>query len=304
MQELGLEENYMHINMTERADITLGSTEVSPEEEADEENVTIASYSLYAYSPDHFITKNVNLTSNITGYNDVTPKAGAERLVITTATGKPVLTTWRFGLGRVAALTTDNGEGEGSRWASELYNGSSARLISGMTNWAIANPRAEEGAVVDSPDTWLGTPSNLTLTMYDEGIPQLKLDGNPLDLALTGRNTYEATVNPGSMGIHDISGYPLAVNYQLEYRDIGLNKDIEPLILATGGKIYTETEARALLLKDARQNSEREANEPVSLKVYVLLAALVLYLSEILARRIKEMKKLKKAEGEVGTIGE
>jgi len=304
MQELGLEENYMHINMTERADITLGSTEVSPEEEADEENVTIASYSLYAYSPDHFITKNVNLTSNITGYNDVTPKAGAERLVITTATGKPVLTTWRFGLGRVAALTTDNGEGEGSRWASELYNGSSARLISGMTNWAIANPRAEEGAVVDSPDTWLGTPSNLTLTMYDEGIPQLKLDGNPLDLALTGRNTYEATVNPGSMGIHDISGYPLAVNYQLEYRDIGLNKDIEPLILATGGKIYTEKEARALLLKDARQNSEREANEPVSLKVYVLLAALVLYLSEILARRIKEMRNLKKTEGEVGTIGE
>ncbi len=303
MQELGLEENYMHINMTERADITLGSTEVSPEE-ADEENITIASYSLYAYSPDHFITKNVNLTSNITGYNDVTPKAGAERLVITTATGKPVLTTWRFGLGRVAVLTTDNGEGEGSRWASELYNGSSAKLISGMTNWAIANPRAEEGAVVDSPDTWLGTPSNLTLTMYDEGIPQLKLDGNPLDPALTGRNTYEATVTPGSMGIHDISGYPLAVNYQLEYRDIGLNKDIEPLILATGGKIYTEKDARALLLKDARQNSEREANEPVSLKVYVLLAALVLYLSEILARRIKEMKNLKKAEGEVGTIGE
>jgi hypothetical protein len=304
MQELGLEENYMHINMTERADIIFRPSEESPEDEVDEENVTLASYSLYAYSPDHFITKNVNLTSNITGYNDVTPKAGAERLVITTATGKPVLTTWRFGLGRVAALTTDNGEGEGSRWASELYNGSSARLISGMTNWAIANPRAEEGAVVDSPDTWLGTSSNLTLTMYDEGIPQLKLDGNPLDLALTGRNTYEATVNPGSIGIHDISGYPLAVNYQLEYRDIGLNKEIEPLILATGGKIYTEKEARALLLKDARQNSEREANEPVSLKVYVLLAALVLYLSEILARRIKEMKNLKKAENEAGTIGE
>jgi len=298
MQELGLGNNYKLINLTERADINFGPAEESPEEEG-EENLTLDSYSLYAYSPDHFITENVNLTSNITGYNDVTPKAGAERLVIAAATGKPVLTTWRFGLGRVAALTTDNGEGEGSRWASNLYNGSSAKLVSGMTNWAIGNPRAEEGAVVDSPDTWLGTPSNLTLVMYDEGIPQLKLDGNPLDLALTGRNTYEATVNPESAGIHDISGYPLAVNYQLEYRDVGLNKDIEPLILATGGKIYTEKEARALLLKDARQNSEREASEAVSLKVYVLLAALILYLSEILARRIKEMRKLKKAEGEV-----
>ena len=138
--------------------------------------------------------------------------------------------------------------------------------------------------------------------MYDEGIPQLKLDGNPLNLALTGRNTYETSVNPESIGIHDISGYPLAVNYQLEYRDMGLNKDIEPLILATGGKIYTEKEARALLLKDARQNSEREATEPVSLKVYVFLAALILYLSEIIARRIKEMKKLNNpGESETGT---
>ena len=256
MKELGLENNYKRLNVTEdgkepeRVNFDFGTTEESPEE-GEEENVTLDSYSLYAYSPDHFITKNVNLTSNITGYNDVTPKAGAERLVITT-TGKPVLTTWRFGLGRVASFTTDNGEGEGSRWATTLYNGSSAKLISGTTNWAIGNPRAEEGAVLDGPDTWLDTPSDLTLTMYDEGIPQLKLDGNPLDLALTGRNTYETSVNPETIGIHDISGYPLAVNYQLEYRDVGLNKDIEPLILATGGKIYTEKDARALLLKDAQ----------------------------------------------------
>ena len=286
--------------MSERANIRFWSQRKKLLRKEEEENRDSDAYPLLEYSPDHFITKNVNLTSNITGYNDVTPKAGAERLVIT-VTGKPVLTTWRFGLGRVAALTTDNGEGEGSRWASALYNGSSARLISGTTNWAIGNPRAEEGAVLDGPDTWLGTPSDLTLTMYDEGIPKLKLDGNPLDLALTGRNTYEASVNPQNVGIHDISGYPLAVNYQLEFRDVGLNKDIEPLILATGGKIYTEKDARALLLKDARQNSERESNEPVSLKVYVLLAALVLYLGEIIARRIREMRKLNNVQGEIET---
>jgi hypothetical protein len=135
--------------------------------------------------------------------------------------------------------------------------------------------------------------------MYDEGIPQLKLDGSSLDLALTGRNTYETSVSPATTGIHDISGYPLAVNYQLEYRDVGLNEDIEPLILETGGKIYTEKDARALLLKDARQNSERQSDEPVSLKVYVFLAALVLYLGEIIARRIREMRKLNNAQVEV-----
>ena len=97
--------------MTERADISFKPSEKSPENEKQQEEGP-ATYSLFAYSPDHFITKNVNLTANITGYNDVTPKAGAERLVITSTNGKPVLTTWRFGLGRVAALTTDNGEGE------------------------------------------------------------------------------------------------------------------------------------------------------------------------------------------------
>lgn len=298
MKELGLENSYFHINKGERANIGFEPPAEPPEEGEEEEEVELDAYPLLEYSPDHFITKNVNLTNaSITGYNDVTPKAGAERLVIT-VTGKPVLTTWRFGLGRVAAFTTDNGEGEGSRWASALYNGSSARLISGTANWAIGNPRAEEGASLDSPDTWLGTPSDLTLTMYDEGIPELKMDGSPIDLALTGRNTYEASINPETIGIHDISGYPLAVNYQLEYRDVGINEDIESLILATGGKIYTEKDARALLLKDARQNSERQSDEPVSLKMPVLLAALVLYLGEILARRIKEMRKLKNAQVE------
>ncbi|RXA20126.1 VWA domain-containing protein [Methanosarcina sp. MSH10X1] len=299
MGELGLENSYFHINKGERANIGFEPPAEPPEEGEEEEVVELDAYPLLEYSPDHFITKNVNLSNaSITGYNDVTPKAGAERLVIT-VTGKPVLTTWRFGLGRVAAFTTDNGEGEGSRWSSALYGNSTARLISGTTNWAIGNPRAEEGAAVDSPDTWLGTPSDLTLTMYDEGIPEVKLDGSPLDLALTGRNTYEASINPDSIGVHDISGYPLAVNYQLEYRDVGLNEDIESLILATGGKIYTEKDARALLLKDARQNSERQSDEPVSLKMPVLLAALMLYLGEILARRIKEMRKLKNAQIEV-----
>jgi uncharacterized membrane protein len=300
MKNLGLENNYKRINLKERADITFKPTDQSQEKEQKQEEGS-ATYPLFSYSPDHFITKNVNLTSNITGYNDVTPKAGAERLVITSTNGKPVFTTWRFGLGRVAAITTDNGEGESTRWASALYNGSSAKLVSRTVNWAIGSPRAKEGVVLNGPDTWLGTPSDLVLTMYDKGIPELALDGTPLNLALTGRNTYETSVSPETTGIHDVSGYPLAVNYALEYRDMGLNENIKPLILATGGKIYTEKDARAFLLKDARQNSQRESNEPVSLKVYVLLAALILYLSEIIARRIKEMRKFNKAgEAEAG----
>ena len=296
MQELGLEDNYQHIEMGERANIEFERIE-KPTEEEEEEEVELDAYPLLVYSPNHFITRNMdgNVSGMITGYNDVTPKAGAERLIIT-VTGKPVLTTWRFGLGRVAALSTDNGEGGGRLWAPVLYSGENARLISGMTNWVVGNPQAEEGAVLDGPDTWLGTPAELTLIMYEEGVPKLKLDGESLDLALTGRNIYETTVSPDTPGLHDISGYPLAVNYPLEFRDVGINKEIEPLVLATGGNIYDAREARALLLKDARQNSEREVQEPESLKMYVLLAALLLFLSEIIVRRIREMRRLRKMQ--------
>ena len=40
----------------------------------------------------------------------------------------------------------------------------------------------------------------------------------------------------------------------------------------------------------------KRETQPVSLKVYVFLAALILYLSEIIARRVKEMRKLTKAD--------
>jgi len=53
------------------------------------------------------------------GYNDVTPKLGASRLVATTR-GKPILTTWGFGLGRAVSFTTDNGAGN-TMWASQVW---------------------------------------------------------------------------------------------------------------------------------------------------------------------------------------
>lgn len=300
MQELGLESNYFHIDEGSRANIKLGENGDSEESE-NNEDIELDSFSLLVYAPDHFVTKslNGNITGSITGYNDVTPKAGAERLVIT-VTGKPVLTSWRFGLGRVVAFTTDNGEGGGSLWSPVLYTGENARLISGMTNWAIGNPQIEEGAVLDAPDTWLGTPAELTLTMYDEGVPKLSLDGESINLALTGRNTYEASLDLSDTKIYNISGYPLAVNYPLEYRNVGINNSIEASIVATGGNVYTEKEARNSILKDARQNSEKEVTESVSLKVYVFLAALILYLGEIIARRIKEMKQIRKIQAEIG----
>ncbi|WP_406657548.1 VWA domain-containing protein [Methanolobus sp. ZRKC2] len=294
MDEIG--GTYFHIAMGERANIVFDELQETPETD---NGTQLSSYPLIELNTKHFITRDVDLDANITGFNDVTPKAGADRLVIT-STGKPVLTTWRYGLGRVASLTTDNGEGGDARWATQLYTGNNSKLISSTVNWVIGNPREETGAVVEAPDGWFGTPVEIELTMYDEGIPILKLDGDDVPLSLTGDNVYEAVVEPATIGVHDLSGYPIAVNYALEYRDVGLNEELPKLIKQYGGKTYTEeSEARALLLEDARENSQKLVRETVNQKIYFLLAALIIFLGEVILRRLKEIQEMKKLQSQI-----
>ena len=278
-------------------DINFGAAD---EDEPDfEEETELGEFPLIELNSKHFITKNIDIEGSVTGYNDVTPKAGADRLIIT-STGKPILTTWRYGLGRVAAITTDNGLGGDNMWATELYSGNNSKLISSTVNWVIGNPVEETGAVVEAPDTWYGTPVTIELTMYDEGTPTLKLDGEALDLSLTGTNVYEAVIEPDSIGMHYLSGYPVAVNYALEYRNMGLNEDMVVLIRANGGSTYgSVTEARSGIFEKAQENSEKLVKDSVSQKIYFLIAALIIFLGEVALRRIKEIKEMKQQEKEL-----
>ncbi|WP_445475740.1 hypothetical protein ACT9XH_03100 [Methanococcoides methylutens] len=286
---------YFPVEKGERANLEFEDLDIPDETEDDEPVMT--SFPLIEYNPNHFITRNLEVEGNVTGYNDVTPKAGADRIVVT-ATGKPVITTWRYGLGRVAAITTDNGKGGQTTWSSQMYSGNNSKLISSTMNWAIGNPQVEEGTVVEGDDTWFGSPAILYITRYDEGVPKLKYKGEELELAVTGKNTYEATIEPKNIGMHDVSGYPVAVNYAIEYRDVGLNEDLPVLIKANGGKTYSEKEALALLLTDAKANSLKSVQQPVSRKLYFLIAALLFFLTEIAVRRIREIRAANRERAE------
>ncbi|MCE8422887.1 MAG: VWA domain-containing protein [Candidatus Methanoperedens sp.] len=244
-------------------------------------------FPLTAVDSNHFITKYVNLTASVTGYNDVTPKLGADRLVATTR-GKPILTTWGFGLGRVASFTTDNGGGL-TMWAPAVYSGENSRLISGMINWAIGDPRPGEGVVIQADDIWAGTPGKVVVT--SNTLPQVQLDKTPLDLSRTGPATYETTINPENDGFHDLSGYGIAVNYPLEYRDVGFNENLITAIESNGGRVYDEKEIESLLLVDIKEKAVRTVSEPESMKEPFLLAALILFLLEVIIRRMKDYRK-------------
>jgi len=223
----------------------------------------------------------------VTGYNDVTPKLGADRLVATTK-GKPIITTWGFGLGRVVAFTTDNGAGM-TMWAPAVYHGENARLISGMINWAIGDPRGKENVVVQAEDIWGGTPGRVIVT--SDTIPQLQLVKQDITLTSTGPTTYETTINPQKEGFHDLSGYGIAVNYPLEYRDVGFNDELKATIAANGGKVYGEDAVEGLLFMDIKEKATRTVEAPQSEKEPFLLAALILFLAEVIIRRMKDYRK-------------
>jgi len=245
----------------------------SPQEDS------LSGYAVNVVNKNHYITADLDLNAIVTGFNDVTPRSGAQRLAAL-PDGKPVLTVWRYGLGRVAALTVD----DGSAWAGSLYASPSSLMISSTVNWAVGDPRPQEDRV-EADDGWQGTP--LSVTISSNARPSLP----DADVEKVGDNRYVATFTPNSSGIYYIGSYGLAVNYPLEYRDIGFNPDLSRLIMANGGKVFTEDEARRSLVVEAGRVSQRTVQERLSRRDILLLLALLIFLAEILYRKLDEMRR-------------
>ena len=249
------------------------------EEPTEEEEVPASGYSLMISDQNHYITTDLNITANATGFNDVTPKSGGQRLVVM-LDGKPILTSWRYGLGRVAAFTTD----DGSAWAPEVYSAKNSRLVSRTVNWAIGDPRPEMGRV-DAEDGWLGTPLEITIT--SPGPPRV----GSAQVERIGENRYRAMVTPDEEGVYTVGDYGIAINYPLEFRRIGYNPDFSRLIMASGGKVFSESEVAGNLVEEARKRSEITIQQRVSSRWILLFGALAIFLAEVIARRLREVKR-------------
>jgi len=257
--------------------LTTISTPLADEQRPEEKNIT--SYELAVVNQNHYITSDLELNASISGFNDVTPKSGSIKLVAL-ADGKPVLTVWRYGLGRVAALTTDNG----NAWAGPLYSSPSSQLISSAVNWAVGDPRPEMDRV-EGEDGWKDT--SLQITINSKSRPSLP----EANVEKVGDNRYLATFTPNSSGIYYIGEYGVAVNYPLEYRYIGFNPDLPGLIMSNGGKVFTEEEAERSLIAEASRVSQKVVEKRVSRKDALLLFALLIFLLEIVSRKLNEMRR-------------
>jgi hypothetical protein len=87
-----------------------------------------------------------------------------------------------------------------------------------------------------------------------------------------------------------LGDYGIAVNYPLEYRDLGFNPDLPKEIMANGGRVFTEKEAGLSLIEEARMKNQRTVQDRVSKRDLLLLAALTIFLVEVIGRRLREIK--------------
>jgi hypothetical protein len=144
--------------------------------------------------------------------------------------------------------------------------------------------------VIEADDVFLGDVCEITI--MSDTIPNMVFGGDALDISRIAENTYKTSIDLDAEGVYYLSDYGIAVNYPVEYLNIGMNPDAEKVIQLHGGRVYNESETE-MLLSDVKRRSVRTTYEPVSQKTSFVLAALALFLIEVLARRVREIARRK-----------
>ena len=226
----------------------------------------------------HFITFNVSLSAIISGYNYVLPKSAA-RTLVTTNKNIPILVVWRFGLGRIVSLATD----DGGAWAGELLNKRNSKIITKSVNWAIGDLGRKKDFDVSIKDTTLD--KGALVRVIANSLPQHET----LSFVKSDVNLYTSVFNPARTGFHNVLGADVAVNYNSEYVNLGLNKEFTSLVEQTGGKVFKKEEINEII-NFVKEKSKRISVNATEFKWPFVLAAIILLLFEIFLRRIWENK--------------
>jgi len=258
---------------------------------------------LYVSDPYHFVTRNLKLSgTEIADYNNVREKLNAQVLVSTEG-GSPIVAVWRFGLGRVASVATD----DGLEWATNLYSEDAARLFPALTNWVVGDIEGRKNTVVQAEDIFLGE-STLIIARSDSP-PKVTVTpsggaGEDLPLKRVGLNLHSAEYTPHESGVYFVSAASsegsdstgFSVNYPKEYERTGVDLEVlDKLARLSQGRIYTSGESMALtqdVVYDVKNRSEVKSQEKKPVTLYFLAAALGLYFADACARRINEILHL------------
>ena len=222
-----------------------------------------------------FLTSGVRLRSNPGNANDVSTKTGAD-LLVAGPEGDPVLARWRYGLGRVAALTAydDTGTLDG------LLSRPDSLLVTKTVNYAVGDPERLRTDVADAADTRVGEPT--TVVYRGEQRP----DARGASFRRVGADRYEATVVPREGGFGFVAGAEFAANYPAEYAAFGQSDALLRVVESTGGRTFAPDEAEAIA-RLAREQSAGVREVRDSLTPLALVLALLVFLAEVALRRVQ-----------------
>ncbi|MEK6967375.1 MAG: VWA domain-containing protein, partial [Nanoarchaeota archaeon] len=204
LAELG-KGSYYRPKETDRIQIVLGAPQDSSKN---------GSTALQIVDFNDFITKNLLLLGKVTGFNNVIPKSSS-KVLVTLNDGRPILTTWRYGLGRVAVLSTD----DGSAWAGAILNQDNSPLISRTIFWTVGDPRQAKDSDVLTTRGTVSEPIQVLVKSNqlpkEEGISFIKVDADIYRTSLVSREP----------GFIKVLGQSIAVNYPEELSKLGVSQD-------------------------------------------------------------------------------
>src|SRR3989344_2394250 len=225
----------------------------------------------------HFITLGLDdMQSTISGYNFGVPKPVA-RTLVTTHKNIPILVVWRFGLGRVVSITTD----DGSKRAGALLTKKNSKLVTRSINWAIGDLGRKKSYDVTIRDTVSGKSANVNVISRE--MPQAE----ELAFAKIDTNFYSAVYMPKETGYKEILGATFAADYNDEYANLGSSPEFLGLVEKTGGKAFEPGDINGIV-EFVKAKSKRIKIDSTDYRWPFAIMAMLLFLTEIGIRRYRE----------------
>jgi hypothetical protein len=154
-------------------------------------------------------------------------------------------------------------------------------LLTRITNWAIGDPQRKEPYYIAIANARVGTP--VDVIVKSDKYPNVE----GISLTKVSETQYKTTILPTEPGFKEIIGKGYAVNYQTEYQDLGMSQRLEPVMTLSGGKMFSPTESSEIA-KFVKAATSRTITERTTIIWPFVLAAGILFLAEVLIRRVRE----------------
>ncbi|MFB6147758.1 MAG: VWA domain-containing protein, partial [Candidatus Nanohaloarchaea archaeon] len=215
---------------------------------------------LVVVNPNHFITDGLSLSSAATFFDPVKPRRSA-KLLVTGTSGRPFLTTWRYGLGRVAAFS---GGSPGLTQVTRL----DPLLLTRTVSWAVGDPKRKQ-------ERWLQVENGRR-----PGEVELEASYRLPGFQREGRELFTRDVEPEKLGFHSVRNMTYGYSYRKELERLGYSQNMRQIVRATGGEVYTPGEMKEIV-SDMKQSSRKQVVTKKTLSVPLLALALLLFLGEV-----------------------